>query len=386
MGNRLTGVSGAATATFVYDGDGQRVKGTVGGVTTAYIGKYYEYSGGAAKKYYSAGGVRVAMNDAGTVRYLLGDHLGSTTITADTAGVRVAELLYKAWGENRYTFSTTPTTLRYTGQRQESGLGGADGLYYYGARWYDPAISRFIQADTVVPQLFDPQSLNRYSYSLSNPLKYTDPSGHCVDGLTTLACIALGVGIALKVIDYGWTAYDGIQSAITLADPNAGGDAKMFAALNVSLAVIFEAGEPDDFLPAGLPLDDVARRAVMKGAKEAYEEGGEAALRKFLKDQLGEHADDVLQKLGLGRTFDPKDISHVFDNPRHGLDDLVKAFGNQNDAYGAIYDEFAKVAGNYTQKQLHEGIEVVVGGFTVTVRGDIVDGIARIGTAFIVPK
>jgi hypothetical protein len=36
-------------------------------------------------------GARIAMNDAGTVRYLLGDHLGSTTITADTSGNRVAE-------------------------------------------------------------------------------------------------------------------------------------------------------------------------------------------------------------------------------------------------------------------------------------------------------
>jgi YD repeat-containing protein len=33
--NRLTGVSGSATATFVYDGDGRRVKGTVGGVRIA---------------------------------------------------------------------------------------------------------------------------------------------------------------------------------------------------------------------------------------------------------------------------------------------------------------------------------------------------------------
>jgi hypothetical protein len=38
-------VSGAATATFVYDGDGNRVKGTVDGVTITYIGNYYEWSG-----------------------------------------------------------------------------------------------------------------------------------------------------------------------------------------------------------------------------------------------------------------------------------------------------------------------------------------------------
>lgn len=52
-----------------------------------------------------------------TLNYLLGDHLGLTSITADSAGARVAELMYKAWGENRYAFSTTPTTLRFTGQR-----------------------------------------------------------------------------------------------------------------------------------------------------------------------------------------------------------------------------------------------------------------------------
>ena len=40
--NRLTGVSGGATATFAYDGDGRRVKATVNGVTTAYAGNYYE--------------------------------------------------------------------------------------------------------------------------------------------------------------------------------------------------------------------------------------------------------------------------------------------------------------------------------------------------------
>ena len=42
--NRMTAVSGAATATFVYDGDGKRVKVVVGGVTTTYIGNYFEWT------------------------------------------------------------------------------------------------------------------------------------------------------------------------------------------------------------------------------------------------------------------------------------------------------------------------------------------------------
>jgi hypothetical protein len=42
-------------------------------------------------------------------------------------------------------------------------------------------MGRFISADTIVPNFANPQSLNRYSYCLNNPLKYIDPSGHLAD-------------------------------------------------------------------------------------------------------------------------------------------------------------------------------------------------------------
>jgi len=94
------------------------------------------------------------------------DHLGSQAITVNgTTGAKVAEVRYKPWGEDRWASGTTPTTYRYTGQRKESAIG----LYYYGARWYDPALARFVQADTVVPNPGDPQYLNRYSYVLNQP-------------------------------------------------------------------------------------------------------------------------------------------------------------------------------------------------------------------------
>ncbi len=47
-------------------------------------------------------------------------------------------------------------------------------------RRYDPALGRFLSADTVVPQAANPQALNRYAYVLNNPLRYTDPSGHSI--------------------------------------------------------------------------------------------------------------------------------------------------------------------------------------------------------------
>ncbi len=79
------------------------------------------------------------------------------------------------FGETRYVNGSTPTDRRFTGQREETGLGS---LYDYGARFYSPYLNRWLSPDTIVPDLVNPQSLNRYSYGLNNPVKYQDPSGH----------------------------------------------------------------------------------------------------------------------------------------------------------------------------------------------------------------
>ncbi|AKG53329.1 hypothetical protein DGWBC_0653 [Dehalogenimonas sp. WBC-2] len=65
-----------------------------------------------------------------------------------------------------------PTDEKFTGQKLDS-----TGLYYYNARYYDPIIGRFISADTLVQNFTNPQTLNRYSYTSNNPLKYVDPTG-----------------------------------------------------------------------------------------------------------------------------------------------------------------------------------------------------------------
>jgi len=51
------------------------------------------------------------------------------------------------------------------------------GLYVLGARVYDPETGRFLQPDPLVPNPADPQSFNRYTYALNNPLRWIDPSG-----------------------------------------------------------------------------------------------------------------------------------------------------------------------------------------------------------------
>ena len=73
---------------------------------------------------------------------------------------------YTAWGGVRPgPDNELPTDRTFTGQRVDGRLD----LMYYGARWYDPLIGRFIQADTIVPDPANPQSPNRYSLPHPQP-------------------------------------------------------------------------------------------------------------------------------------------------------------------------------------------------------------------------
>jgi RHS repeat-associated protein len=166
-------------ATFVYDGDGARVKSTINSTSIFFVGAHYEVSGSTVSKYYFAGIQRVAMRSGSTLYYLLADQLGSTSLTTNASGAPIAEIRYKPWGEVRASNGTTPTNYTYTGQYSNM---GDFGLMFYNARWYDPAIGRFAQADTIIPSSQGVQAWDRYAYSNNNPILYTDPSGHCIVG------------------------------------------------------------------------------------------------------------------------------------------------------------------------------------------------------------
>jgi RHS repeat-associated protein len=182
--NQLTSITvGGQVTQFIYDPDGNMVKKIKpDGSKTLYISGVYEVdktSGGTVtqtRTYYPAAG---AMRIGGTLYFMLKDHLGSASVLTDASGTAVlgADTRYYPFGEAR--FSTTPmlTDKLFTGQREITGLG----IYHYGARFYSPYIHRFLSADTIVPGYANPQSLNRYSYVLNNPLRYTDPLGHRPD-------------------------------------------------------------------------------------------------------------------------------------------------------------------------------------------------------------
>ena len=108
----------------------------------------------------------------GEVTWIHSDHLHSATILTGAGGVEIRRLAYAAFGEELENTGTgDEAKYSYTGKELDS-----SGLMYYGARYYDPALARFITADTVYDA--GPQGLNRYSYALNNPIRYRDPSGH----------------------------------------------------------------------------------------------------------------------------------------------------------------------------------------------------------------
>ncbi len=162
---------------FVYDGMGNRVKKITPTNIRTYIDKLYECEGSVCGKYIFAGDTRIALKTATQTYYYHPDHLESTSIVTDSSGNKVEDVAYEPFGKIIADSGTLKVSHLYTGQE----LDIETGLYNYNARLYDSESGSFVTPDTIVPDPANPQSLNRYSYVLNNPIMYTDPSGHgCV--------------------------------------------------------------------------------------------------------------------------------------------------------------------------------------------------------------
>ena len=225
----------------------------------------------------------------GTLYYLLSDHLRSTSITTDASGSPVSETRYRAWGEVRYAADATPTDYTYTGQYSHT---SDFGLMYYNARWYDPYLNRFAQADSIIPGAGNPQAWDRYAYTQNNPVRYNDPSGHWFESVLDIAFIAYDIydisqnglnwetglslaadvaGLALPVVTGGGLAVRAAMHADDVVD----------AARVVDKAV--------DTANAAEGVSDILSRGddIIKGGKNLAEQGLSGAQNLI---------DDIVQK------------------------------------------------------------------------------------------
>ncbi len=193
--NRLTSITAPSAVNYLYDGDDQRVKESYSTSDTRYyIGSDFEYhiSGTMtiSRTYIRLGSELIAMRVLGDTSlnsgyfYFKTNNLGSLTGTTKN-GVIVGSNVYYPYGSPLSTTSdpNNKSEFRFTGQRMDSYIN----LYWFGSRWYDPVIGRFIQSDSIIPDPLIPGDWDRYQYARSNPLSYIDRDGH----FPILAFIAL---------------------------------------------------------------------------------------------------------------------------------------------------------------------------------------------------
>lgn len=96
---------------------------------------------------------------------------------------------YLAYGQRRLVQPGSERQSQwFHGKEQDSGTG----LQYFGARYYDPVVGRFLGIDPVDFQEENLHSFNRYAYGNNNPTKYLDPDGnHPILALAAMALFLL---------------------------------------------------------------------------------------------------------------------------------------------------------------------------------------------------
>src|SRR5262249_41235816 len=107
--------------------------------------------------------------DAGpAVQYVLADHLGSASVVLDDARAWVNREEFTPYGETAFG-GFARKRYRFTGQERDE----ESGLAYHQARYYAPALARWVSTDPAGPV----DGLGLYAYAAANPLRISDRTG-----------------------------------------------------------------------------------------------------------------------------------------------------------------------------------------------------------------
>jgi RHS repeat-associated protein len=174
--DRLSQIKQGTTviASFSYDALGRRTARTEGGTSTSYLydglNAVQEIQGSAVNPILTGLGVdqRYARNDNGGRTYLLTDMLGSTRVLTNAAGAALQRYDYDPYGNTTQSSTAYTNPYQYTGRERDQ-----TGLYYYRARYYQPAWVRFIAEDPLQLNA----GPNSYAYVEGNPVTLVDPLG-----------------------------------------------------------------------------------------------------------------------------------------------------------------------------------------------------------------
>jgi RHS repeat-associated protein len=168
-------------ANYAYDNGGMRVKKTTRNATTVY---HYDIAnqvlcetdekGDLKSSYVYTNNQRIAEIKAdGTIHVFYNDAIGSPVLITDKGLKDVQRYIYEPFGNLVVSKGTGENNYTFTGKERDI----ESDLFYFGARYYNPMLGRFISKDTANANHQDPQSLNRYVFCFNNPLIFVDPDG-----------------------------------------------------------------------------------------------------------------------------------------------------------------------------------------------------------------
>ncbi len=315
-------ISGGSNTTYAYNGDGVRTKKTTGSTITEY---FQDSAGGlprvAADKvdttwnYYVYGtGLIGKVGSDNVARYYHYDGTGHTRAITDSTGAVVERYDYDAFGALRNTPTGLSNDRRFTGEQHD-----AETAYtFLRARYYDPALGRFISKDPFDGVKNDPQTLNGYAYTGNNPVNRSDPSGKCPWCLVGAAFgggIDLGVQLATNGGDFSEVNWASVGISAVVGASGVGlGTVVASATTNVALRIALNAaggtligGYAEEFehaLEGNNSMEGVFESALLSGGLSglgtATGEAFEAGVRMSALDE-----EDILSRLftGAGTSF-----------------------------------------------------------------------------------
>lgn len=200
-------------SSFGYDAFGNRAvetrsQGSVVNETVMHFGSLARKSSLTGfTNIYFAGGRMIGSKTGGNRTWMHYDRNGSVRTITDTNGQIVGRMNYGPFGEAQAAPAQSTSAAKFAGVDIDYGTG----LQYMGARFYDPMLNRFISPDTIVPDAFNTQATNRYSYNYNNPLAYTDPSGHQPIDITSFY---YGAPLATSGFDFSVRGFSAMPGTI----------------------------------------------------------------------------------------------------------------------------------------------------------------------------
>lgn len=285
--NRLSAIAqaGVFSDEFGYAYDGTRLWKRIDQNPTnlqVWIGNIYEQKGNKTLFHVFVGGEQVCTfetnsplyggsNTNAVGYYYHQDNLNTSSALSGSGGSQVEVDVYYPFGrtETASPQASFQVSRRFTGQVFDA----ESGLYYYNARYYDPELGRFIQPDSVISDLANPQSYNRYSYCANDPLTYNDPTGHGVVDDALLNTETLKSSYQLMMMhDTGWNK--AWEIPVGLIGGVAGTADAAFNIATLGGKGIVEGGTKE-VIKAG--LEEAGKEAATKETAKA----GKAVLGKF---------------------------------------------------------------------------------------------------------